>query len=140
MSSSQQPSTCPPISHPIVSTTITSHFHPIAPQHIGELQHNIFYSDWKSSLFKNYDKMHTAGTWSTPILRSMIPSNKNVLCSRIAFKVKDTEIQNTYKLHSCTCADGSIMKEHIDYSLSYSPVSSIDSIRLLLAISAAKNL
>jgi hypothetical protein len=80
--------------------------------------------------------MLTAGTWSAPILHSSIPSNKAVLLNSITFKVKDTDQHNTYELYSWTCADGSPMKENIDYTTSYSPVGSIDSIHLL-AIAAS---
>jgi hypothetical protein len=42
---------------PIVKSVIVTLSRPCAPNHIGELNNNLFYSDWKSSLFKNYDKM-----------------------------------------------------------------------------------
>jgi len=113
---------------------------PCAPNHIGELTNNPFYSDWKSSLFQNYDKMLAAGTWSAPILKSAAPSGKTILRNRVTFKVKDTDQPNTYELYSRTCVDGSPMKENIDYNNSYSPVGSIDSIHLLLAIAASRKL
>jgi hypothetical protein len=84
--------------------------------------------------------MLTSGTWSAPILRSSVPPNKAILRNRVTFKVKDTDQANTYELYSRTCVDGSSMKEHIDYTNSYSPVGSIDSIRLLLAIAASRKL
>jgi hypothetical protein len=121
-------------------TTVVSPTRPLAPAHIGQLQHNPFYADWKSSLFQNYDKMQTAGTWSAPLLRTSVPPNKAILRNRVTFKVKDTDQTNTYDLYSRTCADGSPMKENIDYFNSYSPVGSIDSIRLLLAIAASRKL
>jgi hypothetical protein len=58
----------------------------------------------------------------------------------VIFTVKDTDQPNTYELNSRTCVDGSPMKENIDYSNSYSPVGSIDSICLLLAIAAPRKL
>jgi hypothetical protein len=129
-----------PIPVPLGFTTLVSPTRPIAPDHIGQLQNKPFYSDWKSSLFKNYDKMLTAGTWSAPILRSSVPSTKKILRNRVTFKVKDTDQVSTYELYSRTCADGSPMKENIDYITSYSPVGSIDGIRLILAIAASRKM
>jgi hypothetical protein len=80
---------------PIRFTTVVSPTQPIAPAHIGQLQQNPFYSDWKSSLLQNYDKLLTAGTWSAPILRSSVPPNKSILCNRVTFKVKDTDQANS---------------------------------------------
>ena len=82
--------------------------------------------------------MLAAGTWSAPILKSTVPSGKTILRNTVTFKVKDTDQPNTYELYSRTCVDGSPMKENIDCNNSYSPVGSIDSIRLLLAISASR--
>jgi hypothetical protein len=47
---------------------------------------------------------------------------------------------NTYELYSRTCADGSPMKENIDYVNSCSPVGSIDSNRLILAIATSRKM
>jgi hypothetical protein len=51
-----------PLPVPIGKTVIVSPTRPCAPNHIGELTNNLFYSDWKCSLFQNYDKMLAAGT------------------------------------------------------------------------------
>jgi hypothetical protein len=126
-----------PVPVPVGMTTIVSPTRPIAPAHIGQLQNNPFYAYWKSSVFKTYDKMITAGTWSAPILCTSVPPHKAILRNRVTFKVKDTDQINTYDLYSRTCADGSPMKEKIDYFNSYSPVNSIC---LLLAIAASRKL
>lgn len=84
--------------------------------------------------------MLAIGTWVTPILRTTDSTGKTILRNRVIFKVKDTDQPNTYELNSRTCVDGSPMKENIDYSNSYSPVGSIDSIRLLLAFAASRKL
>jgi len=54
--------------------------------------------------------------------------------------VKDTSIKNQYDLYARTCADGSTQKENIDFQDSYSPVGSIDSIRILLNLAASAGL
>jgi hypothetical protein len=129
-----------PIPVPMGMTVIVTPIRPIAPNHIGELHNNPFYADWKSSLFKNYDNMLSSGTWSAPMLRSTVPPNKQVLQNRVTFKVKDTDLPNTYELYGRICANGSPMKQNVNYTDSYSPVGSIDSIRLVLAIAASKRL
>jgi hypothetical protein len=129
-----------PLPVPIVKSVIVTPTRPCAPKHTGELNNNPFYCDWKSSLFKNYDKMLAAGTWSAPILKTTVPPGKTILRNRVTFKVKDKDQPNTYEFYSRTCVDGSPMKENIDYSNSYSPVGSIDSIRLLLAFAASRKL
>jgi hypothetical protein len=141
---SVQPTASPcnsiPIPVPMGMTVVITPVCPIAPNHIGKIHNNPYYADWKSSLFKNDDKMLSSGTWSAPMLRSTVPPNKTVLQNRVTFKVKDTDLLNTYELYGRTCANGSPMKENVDYTDSYSPVGSIDSIRLILAIAASKRL
>jgi hypothetical protein len=99
-----------------------------------------FSAAWKEALFGNYTKMQSSGTFGVPILHTSMPHGKSVLRSRVACKVKDTSIAHHYDLYARTCADGSTMKEHVDFTDSYSPVASIDSIRTLLNILAAKGL
>jgi hypothetical protein len=125
---------------PIAWRIVTSPIRPKTPAHIGELTNDPFLSDWKGSLFDNYDKMQTTGTFSQPMLRSQVPSGKAILRSRIAFHVKDGDSTNVYDLYARTCADGSSMCEGIDFTSSYSPVGSIDSIRLIVALAASQGL
>jgi hypothetical protein len=84
--------------------------------------------------------MQTTGTFSQPMFRSQVPSGKTILQSHIAFCVKDKETTNAYDLYACTCADGSSMREGVDFTNSYSPVGSIDSIRLTVALAAFQGL
>jgi hypothetical protein len=84
--------------------------------------------------------MMLSGTFSAPILRSSVPSNKTVLRPRVACRVKDTSIPHQYDLYARTCADGSKQKENIDFIDSYSPVASIDSLRILLNLAASEGL
>jgi hypothetical protein len=121
-----------PVILPIARRLVTSPLRPTTPSHIGELSNNPFCSDWKGSLFDNFDKMLTTGTFSAPLLRSNVPSGKAVLRSRIVFRVKDGETAHAYDLSARTCADGSSMQEAVDFATSYSPVGSIDSIYSLL--------
>lgn len=99
-----------------------------------------FASDWRDALFQNYIKMQTTGTFSTPMLRSEVPPNKTILRPRIACRVKDTSTPHQYDLYARTCADGSVQQEYINFTDSYSPVASIESIRVLLNVAASNGL
>jgi hypothetical protein len=106
------PSTVPPtIILPIVNTIISTPTKPSAPAHIGELKHNLYYAEWKEALFKNYTKMLNSGTWSAPILCSLVPPSKTILTPGASFKLKTTDINNTYELYCCTCSNGANMKK-----------------------------
>jgi hypothetical protein len=112
----------------MVKTIVSTPVKPDTPAHIGQLSNNPFYAEWKAALFKNYAKMLQSGTWSAPILRTQVPTSKTILPARVTFKVKNTDVDNNYELYCRTCANGSKMIEHVDYSNSYSPVGSIESI------------
>jgi hypothetical protein len=84
--------------------------------------------------------MARTGTWSAPILHSDLPVNQQVLRPRVSFRVKNTDVTNSYELQGRTCADGSKQQQYIDFNESYTPVGSIDSIRAILCYAAATNL
>jgi len=130
----------PSIFAPVGLKVVSSPFKPATPSHFGATYTSPFASDWRDALFHNYDKMLASGTFSAPLLRTSVPPNKTILRPRIACKVKDTPTPNQYDLYARTCADGSTQKEHIDFIDTYSPVGSIDSIRILLNLAASAGL
>jgi hypothetical protein len=97
--------------------------HPTALAHIRQSPSNPLASNWEEVIFNNYNKMQHIGIWSTPLLRSSVPSTKTLLCPCISFCVKDTATPNTYKLQSHTCADESKMKQYLDFATSYPPLA-----------------
>ncbi len=109
-------------------------------KHFGQTLSMPFASDWRDALFQNYNKMMTTGTFSAPMLRSAVPFNQKILRPRVSCRVKDTTTANQYDLYARTCADGSTQQEYIDFHDSYSPVASIESIRVLLNIAASSGL
>jgi hypothetical protein len=130
----------PSVVVPVGMKVVSSPVRPETPGHFGATYHSPFASDWRDALFHNYDKMLATGTFSAPILRTSVPPHKSILRPRIACRVKDTSIPHQYDLSARTCADGSTQRENIDFTDSYSPVASIDSIRLLLNLAAASGL
>jgi hypothetical protein len=132
---------CPPTTIvPVGMKVVFSSSRPPTPKHFGETLHMSFASDWRDALFQNYNKMMNTGTFSAPILHSSVPSGKSILRPCIACRVKDTSTANQYDLYARCCADGSTQRENVDFMDSYSPVTSIDSIRVLLQIAASNRL
>jgi len=128
-----------PIITPTVKTMISTPVKPTAPAQTGKMRNNPYYADWKAVLFQDYHKILNSGTWSAPILRSQIPPNKAILPPRVTFKVKRTDVNNTYELFCRTCTNGSAMEEDTGYTNSYSLVGSIDSLCLILSIATSKH-
>jgi len=118
----------PSVIAPVGLKVISSPVKPDTPSHFGATYTSPFASDWKDALFQNYNKILASGTFSAPIVRSSVPAHKTVLRPHVACKVKDTSIPNQCDLYARTCADGSTQREHIDFTDSYSPVASIDSL------------
>jgi hypothetical protein len=80
--------------------------------------------------------MLNSGTWSAPILCSLVPPSKTILTPGASFKLKTTDINNTYELYCCTCSNGANMKKNNDFTNSFSPVGSIGFICLPLSLVA----
>ena len=50
--------------------------------------------------------MEKSTNFSAPKERYLLPLDKKKLCTGVYFRVKTTENDNKYYLHSRTCADG----------------------------------
>eukprot|EP00957_Ditylum_brightwellii_P149300 11370924-Ditylum_brightwellii.AAC.1 len=74
---------------------------------MGDFAKSNLKSEWKESMFEDYEKMNTSGTFSAPILRSDLPSNVKILKAQPAFKVKLQEETNHYELYTRTTSNGS---------------------------------
>ncbi len=129
-----------PVIVPTVYIVVGSTIHQTTPTHVGETATNPFYSDWKGSLFKKFEKMQLTGTFCAPIYHFEVPPGKAILRSHIAFRVKNSDTSNSYDLYARTCTDGSNMQEGIDFQNSNSPVGLIDSIWFIVALGATEGL
>lgn len=127
--------------HPIpkINKLVTCPEKPDTPAHIGDVLKSRLASDWKSSMFENFDKMHDTGTFALMHIKDM-PKTVKPVKSRVSFRVKHTDVANIYELYSRTCANGSRMVEGVDFSISYAPCASVQSIYLQMAIAADLNL
>ena len=84
--------------------------------------------------------MEKATTVSAPFIRSSLPPDKKKLLSRISFRVKTTDIGNQYDSYSQTRADGSSMVEYVNFTVSYTSVSGILSLYIIINITYAEGL
>jgi hypothetical protein len=97
-----------------------------------------FKADFKSANFENYDKMYRTGTWSYPLLYSLIPSETVLLPIRPSYAVKATMTEALWELQARSCANGARMKQGIHFDESFSPVASITNIRIILCLGASQ--
>ena len=92
------PTTKSPI--PTSNRIIQSPICPSTPAHIGQMIRSPFKAEWTDAIFENYDKMWTTGAWSKPFLRTTLPTDSKILRPRQVFKLKHTELTDTYDFTS----------------------------------------
>jgi hypothetical protein len=93
-----------------------------------------FKADYKGEHFENYDKMYSTGTWSFPILRSVVPPEGIILPIPPDYAVKSTSTESLWELQVHSCANGARMKQGIHFEECFSPVAMIDSIRIRIIL------
>ena len=86
---------------PVSSRVLQTTEKPKAPDHVGQLLNSKLRTEWLDSIFDNYEKMITTGTWDRPILRTSVPENKLILRPRLVFKTKTTDHKDMYDLYCC---------------------------------------
>jgi hypothetical protein len=123
---------------PVACRAVTAGIKPDTPAHLGDILKSPYKAELKAAHFENYNKMYRTGTWSAPVLRSHLPPDDVILPPRSLYAVKPSEVANVYDLQVRTCANGSKMIEGVHYDQSFAPVSSIDSIRMMITLGAAQ--
>ena len=78
--------------------------------------------------------MAKSTTLSAQFLCYSLPTYTKIICPSISVRVKKTEIYNQYELYSITYAYVSSVIEVVDFNFSYSPVSIIISLFIVIAI------
>eukprot|EP00957_Ditylum_brightwellii_P125581 9572342-Ditylum_brightwellii.AAC.1 len=73
---------------------------------MGEFAKTTHKAEWKESMFENYEKIDNSGTLIAPLLRSDLPPDTKILCTKPAFRVKLQEGGNMYELYTCMAANG----------------------------------
>jgi hypothetical protein len=87
-----------------------------------------FKADFKGADFENYDKMYSTGTWSYPLLRSLISPDVILLPIRPAYTVKLNTTESLLDLQVRSCVNGA----HI--------LASIKNIHILLNLGASQGI
>ena len=77
--------------------------------------------------------------FSAPFLHYSLPPDTKIICTRVSFKVKTTDIDNKYDIYSIKFEDGSPMLEGVDLSVSYPPVYVVVSFHIIIAIASTEN-
>lgn len=85
-------------------------------------------------MFEAYSKNAKVDVFTSPFPIEDVPSGAKILNSKVAFKVKDLDADDTWDLYSRHCANGSIQTEGIDFCSSYAAIVTSDSIRTCLAL------
>lgn len=119
---------------PIVNKVMQVPDVPKTLKHVGHLKHSNHLTEWTDSIFDNYEEIWNTGMWRKPLLKYTRKQANTILHPRTLFKVKHTELTNTYELYTCTMADVYNQIMVIDYNNSYAPTSSITSLRICLSI------
>jgi hypothetical protein len=123
---------------PVACRAITAGIKPDTPAHLGDMLKSPYKAEFKAAHFENYDKMYRTGTWSAPVIRSLLPPDAVILPPRSVYAVKPSEVANVYDIQVRTCENGSKIIEGVHYDQSFALVSSIDSIRMMIALGAAQ--
>jgi hypothetical protein len=110
---------------PVACCAVTAGIKHDTPAHLGDMLKSPYKAEFKAAHFENYDKMYRTGTWSAPVLQSLLPPDAVILLTLSVYAVKPSEVANVYDLQVRTCANGSKMIEGVHYDQSFAPVSSI---------------
>jgi hypothetical protein len=111
---------------------------PECPTHIGQMMESPFKYNFKGAHFEKYDKMYHTGTWSYPLLRSLIPKDAFLLPIFPAYAIQSTTTESLWGLQVRSCANGARMQQGIHYDESFSPVTSIENILIILNLRASQ--
>jgi hypothetical protein len=77
---------------PVACRAVTDITKPDVPAHLGEMLKSPYKPEFNAAHFKNYDKLFRTGTWSAPVLRSLLPRKAVILPPRSVCAVKSTEV------------------------------------------------
>jgi hypothetical protein len=91
---------------------------------------------WKASMQEEFDTLIRMKTWELVEL----PLGRKAIKNKWAFKLKQNEKGEVYKLKSRLTACGYSQIENVDYDETYAAVGNRSTLRMILAITAAKDL
>jgi hypothetical protein len=128
----------PSLPEPITCRDVASLHKADYPGHIDQRMKSPFKAGFKGAHFENYDNMYSTGTWSHPVLRSLIPAEAVFLPIRTAYAVTSTNTESIWDLQVRSCANEALMQQGVHFYQSSSPVASIENIHILLNLGASQ--
>jgi len=91
---------------------------------------------WKKAIEEEFRSLESLKTWELVEL----PKGRKMITSKWVFDEKLDNLGKRLKLKARLCARGFTQVEGIDYEETYSPVAGVTTLRMMLAICAAKGL
>lgn len=107
-----------------------------APQSVADALKSKHANDWQLSMQKEYDALMANNTWSLVNL----PSGKKAIGSKWVFRIKRNKEGEIEKYKSRLVAKGCGQQFGVNYWETFSPVIRYETIRMLFAIAAEKQL
>lgn len=108
----------------------------LEPQTYKEALNSEYSNDWQSAMQREYDSLIENRTWD---LVPLPPGRKKVQCKWV-YKIKYKSSGEIDKFKARLVAKGYSQKPGIDYTETFSPVVKHSSIRIILAIAAARKM
>ncbi|CAF2091611.1 unnamed protein product [Rotaria magnacalcarata] len=110
--------------------------HPNIPQTIKEILNGNEIQEWFDAMQDELNSMAENMVWE----ECTRPTDKNIISCRWVFAKKNDEFGNPVRYRARLVARGFTQEHLIDYDEIFAPTITKDSLRLILAIAAAKNL
>jgi hypothetical protein len=99
------------------------------PASFAEVEHN---PSWRKTMMEEMDTIEENGTWSLISL----PPGRKLIGVKWLFKVKRDEHGAVSKHKACLVVKGYAQRHGIDYDEVFAPVARLDSVHLLIALTA----
>lgn len=104
------------------------------PKSFNEAKHSTYRAEWKKALEDEISSLKENKVWHV-VPR---PAGRKIINGKWVFKVKGNALGEVERLKARYVAKGFSQVQGLDYDETFSPVVRLDSLRLLLAISASK--
>lgn len=117
--------------NPLVQTYIFSYTLETEPKKFSQAMKS---DKWKASVTVEFDALELNGTWDIESL----PPGKNVVGCRWIFTIKYNPNGIVERYKSRLVAQGYTQQEGLDYMDTFSPVTKLTSVKLLLSLASAK--